>query len=203
VEWLKKNKYTLMKCWKLYFPIVALFALIIAIKYFEKSGMTTVYSSLDKQPYLIRKSTNNKLKAANQLAKNGSKVKLLVEHLGEFHGENEGVKRLGKFKGVFQEVSPQQIHNVAYSENKGDTIALCLRDKKTNKNVSENALYFVTMHELAHVMTKEYKHNEVFWENMKFLLKVSEEIGLYVYKDYSKQPQVFCGTVIKSSPYVK
>ena len=63
-----------------------------------------------------------------------------------------------------------------------------------------NTMLFVSIHELAHLMTKSIGHNEEFWSNMRFLLKEAIKAGIYEQEDYMKNPVDYCGTVINDSP---
>ena len=91
----------------------------------------------------------------------------------------------------------------AYSENKGEKIALCL-DKEENGNgglIDDNTLIFVAIHEVSHIATKSVGHNDEFWSNFKFLLGEASKIGIYKPIDYKKSPKRYCGIKIKDSPY--
>jgi hypothetical protein len=92
----------------------------------------------------------------------------------------------------------------AYSENKGEKIALCLNKDKNNggnKFIDINTLTYVALHELAHLMTKSIGHKKEFWNNFKFLLIQSKKCNIYNPIDYSKKNQEYCGDVITDNPY--
>ena len=61
-------------------------------------------------------------------------------------------------------------------------------------------MMFVAIHELAHIMTKSVGHTTEFWVNMKFLLKIGVEIGVYIKQDFNKNPVEYCGTKITDTP---
>ena len=49
----------------------------------------------------------------------------------------------------------------SYSVNKGEKIVLCLRSRDgKDRLIDENTLTFVSIHELAHIMTKSVGHTE-------------------------------------------
>ena len=50
-------------------------------------------------------------------------------------------------------------------------------------------------------MTEDVGHTPVFWSNMKFLLEEGESIGIYTPEDYEKNPKMYCGQEINSTPY--
>jgi hypothetical protein len=83
--------------------------------------------------------------------------------------------------------------------NKGEKIVLCLRQKNTNELVAKNVILYVTIHELAHLMTSEVGHTKTFWNNFKFILQEAVDIGIYNKTDYSKEPAKYCGIKITSS----
>ena len=89
----------------------------------------------------------------------------------------------------------------AYSVNKGEQLALCLRDAKDDTFIELNLIIFVAIHEIAHVMTDEVGHTKKFWNNMRYLLEEGEKIGIYTPEDYSKNPKMYCGLEINSTPY--
>ena len=75
------------------------------------------------------------------------------------------------------------------SVNKGEQLALCLRNIDDDSFIELNLILFVAIHEIAHVMTDEVGHTPKFWANMKYLLEQGEKIGVYTPEDYSKTPE--------------
>ena len=112
------------------------------------------------------------------------------------------IRMVSNYKGTeISEILPSSEH-VAYSENKGEKIALCLdKEKAGGKSVDNNTLMFVAIHELAHVATEEIGHTPAFWDNFRFLLKEAVDCGIYRPQDYSIEPVRYCGTFITSNPY--
>lgn len=88
----------------------------------------------------------------------------------------------------------------AYNMNKGEHIAVCLHDRYNRFN-EFNALFFVTMHELTHIMTKEYTHDDFFWDSFAWLIGVASEAGLYRNIDYEKRPQRYCNHMLNDNPF--
>ena len=74
------------------------------------------------------------------------------------------------------------------------------KDKYTfEKNINE--LYYILMHELAHLITKKYGHDIEYWNNYKLLLNTAIKNNLYIYKNYSKNPINICNNkIINSTP---
>ena len=91
--------------------------------------------------------------------------------------------------------------STSYSENKGDKIVVCLRDKTPPyKLVDINTVMFVVLHEMAHLMTTTIGHTPEFWTNFKRILQDAVGVGVYRPVNYDKYPTPYCGMTISSSP---
>jgi|UniRef100_A0A6C0BFT3 predicted metal-dependent hydrolase len=159
-----------------------------------------VKSKKDNQYYLVRK-LPDKENAANLLSQLGDELDKLVKHMMAKYPDNKDVKRLyANFnKNNISEGSPDSSYT-SYSVNKGEKIVLCVRQKdEKNSFVDKNVLMYVSVHELAHLMTEEIGHTTTFWTNFKFLLTEAVSIGIYKKVDYAKSPAPFCGIKISSS----
>ena len=88
----------------------------------------------------------------------------------------------------------------SYSENKGQKIVFCLRQKSDNKLVDLNTMMFVGLHELSHLMTKSIGHGQDFWNNFKILLRMAIRLGIYKCQNFEKESKEYCGTRITDSP---
>lgn len=76
----------------------------------------------------------------------------------------------------------------SYTENK-NSITLCLSHDGEYYNM--NTLMYVSIHELAHIVTKGYGHTEEFHKNFSDLLQKATAAGVY---DPSKPlPVKYCG----------
>ena len=117
----------------------------------------------------------------------------------------DDIKRLYKNFNpeAFSETTPDAKYT-SYSVNKGEKIVFCLRDKKAGETlVKENIMTFVSIHELAHLMTKSIGHEPEFWANFKLLLKISIDNGLYENIDFNSTPKPYCGINITDTPLKK
>lgn len=91
--------------------------------------------------------------------------------------------------------------STSYSENKGEKIVVCLRDKAPpHKLVDENTVMFVILHEMAHLMTTTVGHTPEFWANFKRILQDAIQVGIYKEVNYTRQPTAYCGMTISDSP---
>lgn len=89
----------------------------------------------------------------------------------------------------------------SYSENKGEKIVVCIRDKrKPYPFVDENTVTFVLLHEMAHLMTTTIGHTPEFWANFKRILHDAVQCGIYTSVNYTKEPTPYCGMTISDTP---
>jgi len=167
----------------------------------KKLNKTTVKSTVDNREYEVRDLADS-LDAANMLADISDKLTKLVEHVVSKDSEKDGIQQLKRnfnSRNIIENTPGGQY--TAYSVNKGEQLALCLRDAKDDTFIELNLIIFVAIHEIAHVMTDEVGHTKKFWNNMRYLLEEGEKIGIYTPEDYSKNPKMYCGLEINSSPY--
>jgi len=85
-------------------------------------------------------------------------------------------------------------------------ISMTLR-KKNGVFYNEDLLFFVFLHELAHVGTSEKyltssdSHVPMFWSVFKFLLTNAVHIGIIQPVDYKKNPTNYVGIPLTHSPF--
>mgnify|MGYP001065262788 FL=1 len=179
--------------------VMAITILLILFLYYENrySELTNVKSTIDNHEYLVR-NKDDKIEAANLLAKMVGSIKKLINHLKEKNIFN----RLSvKFNPENISESLSSSKYTSYSVNKGEKIVFCIRNKDSNESlVSLNTIMFVAIHELAHIETKSIGHTKEFWDNMKKLLKISIKLGIYTKENYRENPVEYCGIKITASP---
>jgi len=93
--------------------------------------------------------------------------------------------------------------DTSYSENKGQKIVVCLRNKKQAPKyplIDENTIMFVMLHEMAHLMTETIGHTQEFWANFKRILGDAVQVGIYTPVNYASRPTPYCGMLISDSP---
>ena len=93
--------------------------------------------------------------------------------------------------------------DTSYSENKGQKIVVCLRDKTKSPQyplIDENTIMFVMLHEMSHLMTETIGHTQEFWTNFKRILGDAVQIGIYHPVNYAQSPTPYCGMKITDSP---
>lgn len=92
--------------------------------------------------------------------------------------------------------------DTSYVIDKGATFAMCLRDPNDGNKIESNMneLNFVLFHEMSHLFTSTYGHDDLFWRNFRFILQEAVEAGLYTPINYKKSKLPYCGIVISYSP---
>ena len=182
--------------------LLCIIAIFVYMNFIRKSlYLSKIESSINNKTYYVR-NLPDKQEAADRLSNLGISLEKLISSLSENDKKRgEGISRL---RDAFDpdhitENIPGSFY-VAYSVNKGEELSICIREKDTNKFLDMNTILFVSIHELAHIMTEETGHTERFWSNMRFLLEEGSKIGVYTPIDYSKNPVMYCGMEINSTP---
>jgi hypothetical protein len=182
--------------------LIIFFGVFIVLKYliFNDNNLVYLKSPTDEDFHLVQ-NLPNKMKAADIMADIKDRIELLLKYLKKNYPKDPRIQRLFK---RYDEDNIQETNlndkGTSYSIDKGEQVNLCLRDKKTQNLHRINILMFVTLHELAHIMSKSYGHNEEHHKNFKFLLINAIKIGIYNDVNYSQNKTNFCGMVVDNSP---
>ena len=155
-------------------------------------------SNIDDRKYLVRKLKDSN-DAANKLAELNEHILTIVDHCQTTKKENVALLKENYNPDTLSETIPGSKYT-SYSVNKGEEIAICIRNKD-NSFMNINTILFVTIHELAHIMTLSTGHTKEFWNNMKYLLEEAEKLNLYKPVNYNKYNESYCGMTINSTPY--
>ena len=175
--------------------------IIILINYYHKNkDLTQVKSTIDNKYYLVAKLPDS-YEAANKLALINNNINILLEHCKNPNDKNI-MKLYNNYRSDILCELVDKSKYTAYSLNKGEQIAICLRDKKTNKLIDDiNSTMFIIIHELAHIMTYTEQHTQEFWDNMARLLKYGNECGVYKPINYKINPIYYCNQLLNDTPY--
>jgi predicted metal-dependent hydrolase len=181
--------------------IVSTLVLISFLSYttFYEDSLQSVKSTIDNQEYLVQDKEDAE-GAANLIATIRQKLIVLVEHLIKTtpNDDERIVMLIDNFKPDNIKEGVDNSGYTSYSVNKGEQIVLCLRSK--NKLMDINTMMFVVLHELAHIVTKDIGHPPEFWQNFKWILEESINVGIYQKTNYSRESVEYCGMTISSSP---
>ena len=179
---------------------LTLFVIFISIKeIYNKDEIRQVKSNKDGITYIVRDLPDYQ-KAVELLSTINSNILTLIKSLD--NKDNDDIDRLkNNYNANNLSETGKNAKYTSYSVNKGEKISICLRNNHNNQFEDLNTIMFVTIHELAHVMTESVGHEPEFWNNMSYLLHEAEKLGIYTHKEYSKVPVNYCGMDINSTPY--
>jgi len=162
-----------------------------------------IRSTLDGKTYSVQ-NLPDKQEAANLIARIRQKLVKIIEGFRQdtnFSVDPPYKRLIAKFNpDVFQE-NDLDASSTSYSENKGEKIVVCIRDKKPPYTFAdENTVMFVLLHEMAHLMTESMGHTPEFWSNFKKLLQDCMKNGEYTPTNYNQSPTEYCGMTISDTP---
>lgn len=127
----------------------------------------------------------------------------LIKFLTTTHPEDPRTDKLVRWfrkSRPFNELEHHESHKAfGYNIDKGKYIAVCLHDQHNVPNPF-NETFFVLLHELAHVATKEFAHNEYFWNTYRWLIRSASDAGLYRNVNYNKYPMNYCNHTLNQNP---
>lgn len=187
-------------------PAIALAGTGFALAYSYMSGPrnnVAVRSSLDNKIYHVQ-NLPDKQEACNLLAKIRQNLEQVIDTF-----KNDNNYSDAAFQRLVKKFNPESFQendinadSTSYSENKGEKIVVCLRDKTKYPYtlVDENTIMFVMIHECAHLMTESTGHTPEFWNNFRKLLQECIKCGIYQSANYTKNPVEYCGMTISDTP---
>ena len=177
---------------------------IISNLNFGNYPLVSVKSKVDGNTYRVR-DLPDKQQAADLLARVYQKIQRFYNYLiATFPDKPQIIQLKQNFKpdtNRLSEATPDADHT-SYSINKGEAVHLCLRQRNgpDESLVHENIMFFVSLHEMGHMITKSIGHGPDFWNNFAWLLKQAEEQGYYRHQNFSAQPVNYCGVRITDEP---
>ena len=184
--------------------LLACIAFVLAIFYLNSDTfhLKCIVAHKDGNKYCVRDSDRLQ-ESVELLAEATDRMKQTVAHLKEkFPTDPRVILLVKNFNpNRIVETLPTSEYT-AYSEDKGQKLAFCLRKYKNDmKLIDLNTLIFVALHELTHLMTSSIGHKKDFWDNFKFMLEEANEIGVYQPVNYGQKPQEYCGMTIDNNPF--
>jgi predicted metal-dependent hydrolase len=178
----------------------------LALAYVATSGpsnLVSVKSKRTNQSYQVQ-NLPDKQEACEVMANIQDKLNRLIQRYKDEPNTaaDQRVRiMIERFKPENMSENNIDADTTSYSENKGDKIVVCLRDKKKPYPlVDENTIMFVVLHEMAHLMTTTIGHTPEFWANFRRILKDASGAGIYQETNYARTPVQYCGMTITDSP---
>jgi hypothetical protein len=194
--------------------VIIIIIIIVLVLYFQYSKSNFVVKRIGGNSYKVCENYSNFEQAAEILDKLNLDIVKLIAHLDVKYLQDSNFKNANLIRGIKQtkqmyrptdsiqeNIPSSPTDDTAYTINKGEIIAMCLRDLKNKNNFHDyNSLLFVKIHEIAHIFSITLGHDTAYWTHFKFLLKEAVNIGIYKSVDYSKYPINYCGVDVKYSP---
>lgn len=185
---------------------VALLGTGLALAYVTSRGvanLTEVKSRTDGKVYKVQ-NLPDKQEACEKLAE----VRQKLDKLMQKYRDDPASGADPRIKVLLDRYNPDNLYendinsdSTSYSENKGEKIVVCLRDKvPPYRLVDTNTVMFVVLHEMAHLMTTTIGHTPEFWTNFKRILQDAVSVGVYQQVNYDRSPVQYCGMTISSTP---
>lgn len=175
-----------------------------------------IQSDIDGQYYKVVSKYNNKKQASNLISEINLFTLEVINKLEYIYIHHPNKNTTDYEKGriittkllnnynprALTENDPTSPDKTSFTRGKGELISLCIREKKTGKNLfhDKQIVKFVQLHEIAHVVTISYSHTHEFWTNFRFILEFCEKYGIYVSDNYKKNNVIYCGLLVKYNP---
>ena len=183
-------------------PAVAIASTGIALAFSYMSGPqnNVLVKASDGRSYKVQ-NLPDKQEAAERMGRIRTCLLKIRDHCKQEHSEPYKLF-ISRFNPDVLEENDLTADSTSYSENKGEKLVICLRDKTKEPYpfVEENTVMFVLIHEMAHLMTSSIGHTPEFWNNMRVLLHDCVKLGIYKAVNYSKNPVHYCGMTITDTP---
>ena len=138
----------------------------------------------------------------NRLEEIDSRIIKLCDTLIEenYPDKERAVRTKEKWDNIIIKETYENEDSIAFVINKGDEMSICLTNKETGNLEDINTTMFVVLHEIGHLMSVNWGHDDEFWTNFKLILRKSQEIDIYNYVNYNDTPEEYCGISIYSNP---
>jgi predicted metal-dependent hydrolase len=167
------------------------------------ANLTYVRSNRTNKDYLVQ-DLPDKQEACERMASIQEKLHKLMKR----YKEDPATAAEPRIQTMIERFHPENMcesdmrdSTTSYSENKGDRIVVCLRQKTQGYPlVEENTVMFVVLHEISHLMTFSIGHTPEFWANFRRLLNDAIGVGIYQNVNYSHTPVPYCGIQITDNP---
>ena len=160
-----------------------------------------IMSNINNKKYATHEELPNYHNVPDKLANIEQFIRTFINYLNNNFPENARVHRLNKrLKSIKLEESELKEGVSSFTVNKGELISVCVRDKDDNSQFhNHQLLLFVIIHELAHIASSSFGHNDEFNTNFKWLLHEAQNVG-YTPIDYSINPVTYCGVNVTNNP---
>ena len=183
--------------------ILILLILVVLYFIFLKDNRILVEAYNGKKYYLVPTKNKKLLKQkADFLADIDINLTKVVKFMKEKEFPNKNSSNLchKRYSKLRLCETPHNEVAAAYTLNKDTEMAICIISRETGKINNFNDAMFVSLHELAHVMSISTGHGPEFHTNNKHTIQAGLHLKVWMDPRYEKNPTNFCGTDITRSP---
>lgn len=155
--------------------------------------------------------------AAAMLARLNTRAAALLRRLRRYRERPAGHPGRKVAEALLRRYNPDSIvessplnrrGDTSFTVSKGQTLALCLRERNPRRSGDpelhdfhdEDLLFFVMLHEMAHLGVEVWDHPPPFWEAFKFLLEEAADGELLRPVNYALRPERYCGLDVDYNP---
>jgi len=187
-------------------PVVALGVVTaVGLSYFAGPRNTIPMQGTDGKTYEMQNLPNKEeaVKRMSAICANLNKLRDHYQSEPALAADPPVARFLARFRPDCFIENDMSSNDTSYSENKGQKIVVCLRDKTKAPEyplIEENTIMFVMLHEMSHLMTETIGHTQEFWNNFKRILHDAVKLGIYKQVNYAQKPTPYCGMTITDSP---
>lgn len=191
-----------MNCDDLMYEIVVAVVLVLVLAIFLTKAhdfllddRTYVHAS-DGRKYRVR-NTSKKTETAEALARLNEKVTQFIDRL-QNNSDAEYRPMAVRLKDRYrpETISEGRVDKryTSYTVNKGEQVVLCLRSRDERDEIyDDNLIFYVALHELAHISSVTEDHSPEFHRNFRYLLRKASEWNMWRRVD---RPFQYCGMYV-------
>lgn len=144
-------------------------------------------------------------KASDVLCELDSRIIKFIKYIKQkYVNDKKMQEKIGRLESNYHSSDLHESEAETFTINKGEKIMLCIRNPHTGKFFSINTLMFVVLHEITHMMLRDYHtgdHPMEYWKLNDIVLRDAEEAGVYQNIDYRYHPVEYCnGIIINNNP---
>lgn len=179
----------MMTGFALAFALLVVVVVIVTISLWIARTKTFVYC--DKRVYMLTASVKTRRVFERLITDINDIVNWCVRY--NYPSSREAIRLKTNWQLVDLHETSAATKQIAYVIGKNKSFKLCI-------DSDENTMRFVVIHELAHMMSASYGHNDEFRRHFVDLLRAAAFLKKYSIQNFQNQAVKYCGMSITSSP---
>jgi predicted metal-dependent hydrolase len=179
------------------FIVITTLILILSILFSKVHSSLTddriTVKGIDGRYYKVR-NTSKKQETADTLARLNKKVLDFIQRLvvnSESDYKAMALRLSDRYNPDALSEGRIDKRFTSYTVNKGEQVVLCVRSRDAKDQIyDDNLIFYVTLHELAHIASITEDHSPEFHKNFRYLLRKASEWDLW---QKVNEPFQYCG----------